>query len=87
MGLSHVSFWMGEDITALTTARFLEPLLLPGYGLTVMVTNGEQFQASLFCGRVTRGWWEEGGAYCHVYSWERSGRWVQERLPPHCLTW
>lgn len=54
MGLSHVSFWMGENITALTTASFLEPLLPLGYGLTVVVTTGEQFQVPLFWGRVGR---------------------------------
>ena len=54
MGLSHVSFWMGENITALTTASFLEPLLPLGYGLTVVVTTGEQFQVLLFWGKVGR---------------------------------
>lgn len=43
---------MGESITALTTAGSLEHSLLLGYGLTVMVTNGEQFQVPLFWERV-----------------------------------
>lgn len=67
-----MSFWMGENIAALTVcSKFSEHWLLIGHRITTVLTNGDRFQVSmpLFLGEGwhdrdrNRGLWGEGGAY------------------------